>query len=87
MENNSFCKRENTVTVVLIPGQLTLNCSEGVGHFSNKFRVLHFIHNASVGLNGLSCKVAVRLDKSESPPWRISLEDRSTVDDHGSRTL
>ena len=81
MENNSFCKRENTVTVMLIPGQLTLNCSEGAGCFSSKFRVLHFIHNISVGLNG-SCKVAVRLDKSESPPWRISLEGRSTVDDH-----
>ena len=67
---------------MLIPGQLTLNCSEGAGWLSSKFRVLHFIHNTSVGLNGLSCKVAVRLEKSESPPWRISLEGRSTVDDH-----
>ena len=66
IENNSFCKSENTVTVMLIPGQLTLNRSEGAGCFSSKFRVLHFIHDTSVGLNGLSCKVAVRLDKVSS---------------------
>ena len=65
MENYSFCKRENTVTVMLIPGHLTLNCSEGPSYFSSRFYVLHFIHNTSVGINGLSCKFAVLRDKSD----------------------
>lgn len=61
MENDSFCKRENTVTVI----HLTLNCSEGASYFSSRFYVLHFIHNTSVGINGLSCKFAVLRDKSD----------------------